>query len=308
MKKAILVIIFVLALIPVSRLKSQPESESPFYQGGEREGLLGLFKQKEKPPEAEEDLYQEALSDFEGKPTWLAKHNPEQAEKAKEDKYLRFLYFRRNYQRSIELFQKLIYEYPFTKHLAEADFYIAEAYYQTKDYDIALQAYQDFLVRHPRNPRAEYVHYQIGLCHFQKRQKQPLRDQSETEAAWQAFKLLLILYPQTGYQKDAEDYLKKCEELLAERELKVADFYYKKKEYWSASLRYHRAWSEYNNTSKADYALFRVGICFQKMGRDQDAIRVFGEFKNIYPESDYREQTEEYLKKLNEKAENSKKS
>lgn len=275
----------------------QAQTEAPFWDEEAKKSLsqkLGLKKSKETP--SEEALYQEALANFEGKPTWLARLNPERAEEKKNSKYQRGLYFRTNYSQSIEQFKKLIYEYPFTKYLAEAEFYIAEAYYKSKEYEIALQAYQDFLLRHPRHPKAEYVQFQIGLCHFQQRKKNPLRDQSQTELARQAFKTLLLYYPQTSYQKEAKEYLKKCEELLAEKEIKIADFYYKQKEYWSASLRYHYAWSEFPDTSRAEYALFRAGICYQKLNRLQDMEQSFLQLKTSYPETKYLKQIENYLK------------
>ena len=296
-----LLIVLCLFLILTS-LPSSSQTEAPFYDAKEKKGLKSLFKKKEQPPESEEQIYQRALAEFEGKPTWLAKKYPEKAEKARESKLQKPFYYRVNYQASIELFQKLIYEYPFTRYLVDADFYIAEAYFKSKDYDIALQAYQDFLVRHPRNSRAEYVHYQIGLCHFQKRKKNPLRDQSETISAIQAFQLLLINYPETCYKEKALDYIKICEETLAEHEIKIADFYYQKKEFFSASLRYHRAVSEYPESSKADYALFKEGLSLEKLSRNEDAIRIFTELLTNYPQSKYINQVSESLKKLNEKS------
>ena len=281
------------------------QTHSPFYegpeQGGEQGGTLSdLFKRKVKAPEAEEALYQEALAQFEGKPTWLAKRFPEQAGKAKGSKYRRWWYYRTNYQGSIELFQKLIYEYPFSKHLADADFYIAEAYFKNKDYDIAVQAYQDFLTRHPKNARAEYAHYQLGICHFERRKKNPLKDQNETEAALQAFRLLLTIYPESSYKGDAGDYLKKCEEALATKEAKIGDFYYSRKEYFSGSLRYHRAWTEYPNTSKSDYAVWREAACYEKMGRAEDVARAYSELVSSYPQSKYAGAAQKYLKSSNE--------
>jgi outer membrane protein assembly factor BamD len=291
------------AALLLGTLPAWSQTPSPFYEGGEEGGSLSeLFKRKVKAPEAEEDLYQEALAQFEGKPTWLAKRFPEPAEKAKGSKYSRWWYYRTNYQGSIELFQKLIYEYPFTKHLADADFYIAEAYFKNKDYDIAVPAYQNFLIRHPKNARAEYARYQLGICHFERRKKNPLKDQSETEAALQAFRLVVIMYPESSYKGAAEDYLKKCEEALATKETKLGDFYYSRKEYFSGSLRYHRAWTEYPNASKSDYALWREAACYQKMGRAEDVARAYRELVGSYPKSQYASPAQEYLKSRNEEA------
>jgi|GEM_PF-873312 outer membrane protein assembly factor BamD len=297
MRSFLFFVVLVLIAVPaVSGLAQAQTNNPPFWEDKDKKSLGDIFGIKKKEPPSEEELYQEALLNFEGKPTWLARHNPEKAEQARGSKYKSWFYFRTNYTKSIELFQKLVYEYPFTRHLADADFYIAEAYFKTKDYEIALQAYQDFLTRHPRHPKAEYAHYQIALCHYERRKKNPLRDQSETMEARQAFQALLISYPETVYRKDAEDYLKKCEELLMEKEVRIGDFYYKKKEYWSASLRYQRAWAEFPKTSKADYALFRAGVCYQKLERKNDALRAFRELKASYPESPHLKEAEQYLK------------
>ena len=277
---------------------------SPFYEGNEGgTSLTDLFKRKVKAPEAEEDLYQEALANLEGKPTWLARRNPEAAEAAKNSKLRRWLYYRTNYQGAIELFQKLIYEYPFSKHLADADFYIAEAYFKNKDYDIAAQAYQDFLIRHPKNERAEYAQFQIGRCHFEQRKKNPLKDQSETEAARMGFKLLLLLYPESAHKEEAEKYLSQCEEALAEKETKIGDFYFQRKEYFSGSLRYHRAWTEYPAAPRSDYALWREAECYRKLGRPEDVLRAYHALLSGYPQSKYAGPASQYLERNREKTE-----
>ncbi len=246
-----------------------------------------FWRKKPKPPPSEEKLYQEALAYFYGKETWLAKRFPKQAEKHKNSRWLRPLYYRRNYQRSLELFEKLLYEYPLSKYLADADFYIAQCHFQMKEYDVAIEAYKDFLIRHPRDPRAEQVYFNLALCHWRLRHKNPLRDQSETKKALEAFQQFIQLYPASSLRAQAEEYIKQAKNLLAEKEVKIADFYFKKKQYWQSALRYHYAWFNYPESSYSEYALFQEGISLYKMGKTQDAQIIFEELKTRFPKSPY---------------------
>lgn len=298
MIRRLLLVAAVLALAPVFCAKSQPTRyESPFSEEPSRyKKLKDLFRLPTKAPAAEEELFQKALAYYQGKPTALGKRNPERAQKMEHNKYFKYYYVRVDYQRSIELFQKLIYDYPFTKHLADADYYIAESHFRLKDYEIAIQAYQDFLVRHPRDPRVEYAYYQIAMCHWEGRRKNPLKDQSETEAAVESFQLLPVLFPGGKYQADAEKYFKEGNQALAEREIKVGDFYYKKKEFWSASLRYHNAWAGFPDSNKADYAQYREALCFQKMGRKNDMAKILEDFIANHPDSKYFNEAQRRLK------------
>jgi len=274
---------------PIFCAQSQPTRyESPFYEEpGRYKKLKDLFRLPTKAPVAEQELYSKALAYFEGKPTSLAKRYPERAKKYANNKYYKYYYYRVDYERCIELLQKLIYDYPFTKHLADADYYIAESHFRMKDYEIAIQAYQDFLVRHPRDPRVEYAYFSIAMCHWNNRRKNALKDQTETQAAVESFKLIPVLFPGGKYQADAEKNILEGNKTLADREIKIGDFYYKKKEFWSASLRYHNGWSGFPESPKADYAQYREALCFQKMGRKEDMAKLLQDFVTAYPHSKY---------------------
>jgi len=288
--KAIFLLFLVFSL-PIAG-KSQPNPDAPFWGEPEpKSGFKELFGKKEKPPASEEEMFKEALSYFEGRPTFLAKICPKKAEKRKTSKASRFGFYRIDYQRAIELFQKLVYEYPFTRYLADADFYIAESNFRLKEYEVALQAYQDFLDRHRKDSRVEYVYFQLGNCHWQLRREHPLKDQTRTINAVENFESFIMLYPTSEYAEQAEKYIKEGREALAERENRIGDFYFKRKEFWSASLRYHTAWSVYPETRRADYALYREWLCLKKLNREEEAERVSQYLLENYPDSKYLSQS-----------------
>jgi len=279
-RKIALFILLLLLFAPFLSAKKSSEIK-------EKKQKFQLFKKKHKTPASEEEIYNLALAYFYGKPTWLAKLAPKQAEKYKNSRWWRWLYYNTNYQQSLELFQKLIYEYPLSKYLKDADFYIAECNYKMKKFDVAIQAYQDFIIRYPMDSRTEYAYFQLGVCHWKQRKKNPLRDQTETQEALRAFEKFIQLYPQSSRRKQAEEYIKQAKELLFKKEIKIADFYFKKKEYWQSALRYHYAWTHYPDMQGADYAIFQEGVSLWKMGKNKDAEMLFEELKATHPQSSY---------------------
>ena len=93
--------------------------------------------------------------------------------------------------------------------------------------------------------------------------------------------------PRASSKPTPTSYIKQANTNLSEREVGVGDFYFQKKEFWSASLRYHHAWIDYPDTPKAEYAQYREAACYEKLNRNTDAIKAFSDFVITYPHSKY---------------------
>lgn len=98
----------------------------------------------------------------------------------------------------------------------------------------ALSRYTNFLAFNPLHPRADYVQYQIGMCHFLQ-VFSPDKDQSQTLKAMEEFRRVGALYPASPYVAQAEERLRDCERLLAEHEIEVGLFYIQRKA-WLAGI------------------------------------------------------------------------
>lgn len=101
----------------------------------------------------------------------------------------------------------------------------------------ALSRYTNFLAFNPLHPRADYVQYQIGMCHFLQVYS-PDKDQAQTLKAMEEFRKVAALYPASPYVAQAEQRLRDCERLLAEHEIGVGVFYADREAYLAAIDRY----------------------------------------------------------------------
>ncbi len=244
-------------------------------------------KKIETTPPAEE-LYAKALAFYEGKPNLTGRLLPDAREKYS-DTWARPIYISRNYTRAIEAFQEVIYYYPFSKYSILSEIRIADCHFEIEEFDIAAQAYEDFVRFHPVHEEIPYANYRLGLCHYNQMRK-PGRDQTETEKALVQFELLRLRYPNTQYAEDAVPQINECKERLARHNFKIARFYMKRNKYWAAAARFEKVWRNYPETKQADEALFRQALCHDRLNRGQEAIDLYERLLSTYPESSFREQ------------------
>jgi outer membrane protein assembly factor BamD len=85
---------------------------------------------------------------------------------------------------------------------------------------------------------------------------------------------------------------------LAQHELLIAQFYFKKREYWAAAARYHGLWQSYPGQAMNDEAMYMEATCYEKLGKNDLAKPVYQQAAEVFPESDYGRKSAERLKAL----------
>lgn len=144
---------------------------------------------------------------------------------------------KKKYQEAITSYEKLKDWYPFSEHAKEAELKVADAHFNLKEYDQAIAAYKDFSQLHPSDPQAPYVLYQIGKCYYDQLEP-PDRDQTSTLNAIDAFRNLIVAFPESEYAKQAQTQIDECMKNLAEKDMYVGKFYFKSKHYKAAMDRF----------------------------------------------------------------------
>ncbi len=104
----------------------------------------------------------------------------------------------------------------------------------------ALSRYTNFIAFNPLHARADYVQYQIGMCHFEQVRSAD-KDQAQTLKAMEEFRKVTALYPASPYVARAEERLRECERLLADHEILVGLFYADRGAHMAAIDRYKLA-------------------------------------------------------------------
>jgi outer membrane protein assembly factor BamD len=192
-----------------------------------------------------------------------------------------------HYEAAVKLFEKLESNYPFGTYAAQAQMEIAYAYYKSQDQAQALAAVERFIKLHPNHPQVDYMYYLRGLINFNDQlgflsfiysQDPTERDPKATREAFAAFKALVDKFPDSKYAPDSIARMKYLINAMAQYEVHVSNYYYRRGAYLAALNRAQTAVADYVDAPAREEALFLTIRSYDKLGmfelRD-DAQRVF---------------------------------
>jgi outer membrane protein assembly factor BamD len=159
---------------------------------------------------------------------------------------------------------------------------IADTYYGDEKYSEALVEYQAFLNYHPVNKDAAYAQYQIAMCNY-KELSTIDRDPAPAHAVVREMRKLLERYPGSGYEDEARKYIARCLDWIADYELYVARFYYRKGSYAAAAGRCEKLLQDYPGSPAEKDALYTAGMSYAKLDDKEQARARFETLAQKYP-------------------------
>ena len=159
---------------------------------------------------------------------------------------------------------------------------VADTYFGEEKYDEALVEYQAFLNYHPMSKDAAYAQYQIAMCSFNQFTTID-RDPNPNRTALKEYEKLLQTYPKSIYEKDARGKITICRDRIAEYELYVGRFYYRKGSYKSAIGRLEKLLHDYPGSSAEKDALYITGLSYTDLGDREQALAAFETLVKKYP-------------------------
>lgn len=200
-----------------------------------------------------------------------------------------------HYEAAIPLFQRLETNFPFGVYATQAQMEIAYAHYKAGDQAEALAAVERFIKLHPNHAQVDYMYYLRGLINFNDQlgffsfiyaQDPTERDPRATREAFAAFKALVDKFPNSKYAPDSIERMSYLINAMAQYEVHVANYYYRRGAYLAALNRAQDAVANYTDAPAREEALLIMIRCYDKLGMPQlrdDTERVF--LLN-YPNSD----------------------
>jgi outer membrane protein assembly factor BamD len=178
----------------------------------------------------------------------------------------------------------------------QASIDMAYAQYRSGERAAALATLDRFIKLNPSSPALDYAIYlrgivnfndSLGVLSFLSRQDLSERDQQASREAFQSFKQLVDQFPQSRYAADAKLRMDYIVNALAEYEVHVARYYFRRGAYVAAANRAQQALVEFQQAPATEEALYILMVSYEQLGLEQlraDAERVM---KSNFPTSRY---------------------
>ena len=179
-----------------------------------------------------------------------------------------------DYNKAIESFQTIIDNYPYSEFAVKAELRIADAYFEDGRYDEALSYYRDFGDLHPQHEKLPYTILRSALCHYNQI-RSVNRDQTSTREALALLNQLVRSHPFAEQTRRGEELLRELRIRLARNVMETGDFYLKRDEHQAAAQRYRDLLDTYPGLDLDAEALYKLGICYENMRRQDEALRLF---------------------------------
>ena len=193
---------------------------------------------------------------------------------------------KQKYEDARQSLQRLINQYPDSELVSEARLRSAKALYNQERYEEARAEYQRFLELFPEHERIDEARYFTGMSHFRQMERVD-RDQSFARQALDQFQIITKTMPDSAYAEDAAQKAAICRQRLAEKEMYVGGFYFKRAEYSAAVNRYNTVLTEFGGIGLDDEALYYKGEALWRLEQREASAEAFRRIVREFPESAY---------------------
>ena len=172
----------------------------------------------------------------------------------------------------------------------------AYSYYSQLYYNDAIFELERFLDKYKNHPDTDYAYYLLGVCHYNQIIDEK-KDLGEIIKAKEYFTLLRNEYPNTDFSEDAQFKLELIEEILASKELYLANYYLEREKWIPAMNRYQKIVNKYDTTIFVEEALYRLVELNYKLGLENESKKYAIMLGYNYQSSDWYERSYKILNK-----------
>ncbi len=166
----------------------------------------------------------------------------------------------------------------------------AYAYYSQLYFNDAIFELERFLDKYKNHPNTDYAYYLLGVCHYNQIVNEK-KDLGEIVKAKEYFTLLVKEFPKTDFAEDAKFKLELIQEILASKELYLANYYFEREKWIPAMNRYKKIVNEYDTTIFIEEALYRLVELNYRLGLVDEAKKYTSLLGYNYQSSEWYERS-----------------
>lgn len=179
------------------------------------------------------------------------------------------------YDQSIELYKNLDLRYPYGPFAEQGKIDIAYAYWKMNNSASALMACDRFIREHPDHENVDYVMYLKALVHFNDdkgllgffvSKNLAERDPGAAREAFDILRDLVKRFPDSRYAEDAQLRMAYLVNTLAEHEVSVANYYFRRGAFVASINRAQSVIENYPRAPAAREALEVLALSYERSG------------------------------------------
>ncbi len=168
---------------------------------------------------------------------------------------------------------------------------IADSYLKEDEPELAITEYRRFLELYPESTYAPYAQYSIAMAYFRQIES-PERGSGTAQKALNEFLKLEKMYPRHPYGEILPLRIQKCRNIIAEGELLIGKFYYKKGSYKAAIGRFEGIVKNYPDFKNLDETLYLLADSYKNLNMIDLAKQYIQLLKEKFPDSHFTKKAE----------------
>ena len=206
-----------------------------------------------------------------------------------------------NFEKATLKFKEIIYKYPLSNEGVQSEIMLGFIDYLSLNYEDAIYKFNRIIKVYPSHKNIDYAYYMRAVSYFEQISGENFDGKSNREAK-KNFQELLNRFPESEYAKDSRQKLIFINENIAAKDMEIAIFYLKQKQYLGALGRYNKVIEKYPKSKFIREALYRLVEIYTILGMKEEAEKAASVIVYNYPQSKWYEDSynlinEEYYKK-----------
>jgi outer membrane protein assembly factor BamD len=207
---------------------------------------------------------------------------------------------RGKYFQARELFKSFLEKYPGHDLSDKAQFYVAECYFNDKEYPLAAVEYRVLVSNYGYSEYVDDAFFKTALCAYKQSPRADL-DQSKSFEAISLFEQFIRTFPKSPLVEKAHEYINELHKKLAEKDFKNGYYYYKRKRYDSALIYFNKVIEKYPGNEFWLRTLYYKGNILLARGETDEAKECFSLIARYPGDSEIKRDAENMLSKLEDK-------
>ena len=171
---------------------------------------------------------------------------------------------------AVKKFNEVELLYPQSIWAPRSSLMAAYAYYSQLYFNDAIIELERFLDKYKNHKNTDYAYYLLAICHYNQIVDEK-KDLGEILKAKTYFQIIIKDFPSTDFAEDSRFKLELIEEILASKELYLANYYLDREKWIPAMNRFKKIVNDYDTTIYIEEALYRLVELNYKLGLTDEA-------------------------------------